>query len=322
MIRKTGNSPFVKEQKQPMVVNSITHCTPAHAASTAPRRETSNDEIDTDGQSTAEVEGPADHGSEEPIARSSDTGVTGNAKGVLRLLQEGHFKGVADVRLRINFHEEISALENERATQIAGEGLTTAVEDLKSQLEDLASTGDLTPEQAGVVSQASEEFSNSTASTVEELTSGSSIAPNESIARIRSQFEQLAATLNAALATDAANADNGESEPEQTVGVTVETTLTGAGNATSGDSPVPPLDDPAEQSSEEVLADIIAQFLESLDRLKEEVQATTVLPPITDPPGQGQAFARFMTTYDELRSPADASSAGITANDPSVDLIG
>ena len=32
------------------------------------------------------------------------------AKGVIRLLQEGHFKGVADVRLRINFFDELTAL--------------------------------------------------------------------------------------------------------------------------------------------------------------------------------------------------------------------
>lgn len=28
-------------------------------------------------------------------------------KGVVRLLHEGHFKGVADIRLRINFHEQL-----------------------------------------------------------------------------------------------------------------------------------------------------------------------------------------------------------------------
>ncbi len=31
-------------------------------------------------------------------------------KGVLGLLQEGHFKGVADVRLRINFFDELAAI--------------------------------------------------------------------------------------------------------------------------------------------------------------------------------------------------------------------
>ena len=32
-------------------------------------------------------------------------------RGVIRLLQQGHFKGVADVRLRINFFDELSAID-------------------------------------------------------------------------------------------------------------------------------------------------------------------------------------------------------------------
>ena len=30
----------------------------------------------------------------------------------MRLIQEDHFKGVADVRLRINFHQQLQALED------------------------------------------------------------------------------------------------------------------------------------------------------------------------------------------------------------------
>lgn len=36
---------------------------------------------------------------------------TQEAKGVFRLLQEGHFNGVADIRLRINFFEELAGSE-------------------------------------------------------------------------------------------------------------------------------------------------------------------------------------------------------------------
>ena len=42
----------------------------------------------------------------EPTTEGEKT--TGRANGVLRLLDAGHFKGVADVRLRINFHDELS----------------------------------------------------------------------------------------------------------------------------------------------------------------------------------------------------------------------
>jgi hypothetical protein len=50
----------------------------------------------------------------------SDDGKSGRAHGVLRLLQEGHFNGVADVRLRINFFDELSAEANESARQTVG----------------------------------------------------------------------------------------------------------------------------------------------------------------------------------------------------------
>lgn len=44
-----------------------------------------------------------------PAAESAPS-ESGKTSGVIRLLQEGHFKGVADVRLRINFNDEIAQL--------------------------------------------------------------------------------------------------------------------------------------------------------------------------------------------------------------------
>ena len=44
------------------------------------------------------------------------------ARGVLRLLQEGHFKGVADLRLRINFAEELAGIELAEPSAPQGNG--------------------------------------------------------------------------------------------------------------------------------------------------------------------------------------------------------
>ena len=49
-------------------------------------------------------------------------------RGVLRLLEAGHFKGVADVRLRINFHDELEARAAERGREALG-GATDALID-------------------------------------------------------------------------------------------------------------------------------------------------------------------------------------------------
>ncbi|MHC4692251.1 MAG: hypothetical protein ACYS67_05890 [Planctomycetota bacterium] len=50
-----------------------------------------------------------------------ETTESSDSRGVLRLLQEGHFKGVADIRLRINFHDELAAIEAGKLQAIAEE---------------------------------------------------------------------------------------------------------------------------------------------------------------------------------------------------------
>lgn len=62
---------------------------------------------------------------------------SGRARGVIRLLQEGHFQGVADVRLRINFHEEISGLSSPSTEAGRGDvlqGFSSGVEEDLAQL--------------------------------------------------------------------------------------------------------------------------------------------------------------------------------------------
>ena len=96
--------------------------------------------------SQQEPPAPAAPGDDEPTNRAleavgsedSDESDTG-ASGVLRLLQDGHFKGVADVRLRINFHEEIIAAQTETAKSAAQEALTDLSNSVNAQLEQLAS---------------------------------------------------------------------------------------------------------------------------------------------------------------------------------------
>ncbi|MFP6615832.1 MAG: hypothetical protein VCB26_05470 [Candidatus Hydrogenedentota bacterium] len=66
----------------------------------------------------------ADSGQVQPPVAESTPSESGKTRGVIRLLQEGHFKGVVDVRLRINFHDEISQL----GSQAVGEEFSEASE--------------------------------------------------------------------------------------------------------------------------------------------------------------------------------------------------
>ena len=55
----------------------------------------------------------------------------------MRLLQDGHFKGVADVRLRINFHQEITRQQTAHLKEVAQEGVAGVIETIASQVNAL-----------------------------------------------------------------------------------------------------------------------------------------------------------------------------------------
>ena len=55
-----------------------------------------------------------------------------DSQGVLRLLQEGHFKGVSDIRLRINFFNELSAIEAEKLQAVANEQIDGILQSVDS----------------------------------------------------------------------------------------------------------------------------------------------------------------------------------------------
>ena len=57
--------------------------------------------------------------------------------GVLRNLQAGHFKGVADVRLRINFFEELSALASQQSRSTAQAEVGTLLTTVNEQVDQL-----------------------------------------------------------------------------------------------------------------------------------------------------------------------------------------
>ena len=84
-------------------------------------------------QTSSAVE--ADHGGDEspPV------------KGVIRNLLEGHYKGVADIRLRINFHDELASLQQAEALQLTGEKTTDLVDGIRFQAEIFTADLELIP---------------------------------------------------------------------------------------------------------------------------------------------------------------------------------
>jgi hypothetical protein len=62
----------------------------------------------------------------EPLVAEEESAVEettegSDSQGILRLLQEGHFKGVSDIRLRINFFNELASINAEQLQAVADE---------------------------------------------------------------------------------------------------------------------------------------------------------------------------------------------------------
>ena len=75
-------------------------------------------------------------------------------------MQEGHFKGVADVRLRINFHDELTAIEADQLKTAAQENIEGLISSLAATTapEALAEAPQLQQAFADAVQQAKSDF--------------------------------------------------------------------------------------------------------------------------------------------------------------------
>ncbi|MHC4950990.1 MAG: hypothetical protein ACYTEU_08410, partial [Planctomycetota bacterium] len=80
-------------------------------------------------------------------ATAQETESGEKTRGVIRLLQAGHFKGVADVRLRINFYDEIQALESQNLKTVAAGGFESLNQTVQEQITALKDSGFLDADQ-------------------------------------------------------------------------------------------------------------------------------------------------------------------------------
>lgn len=79
-------------------------------------------------------------------------------KGVLRLLEQGHFKGVSDVRLRINFFDELTAVRTAQVEAAAEEKVAAIVESVGAGVDSFLMDNELTQEQADGLQQLQDSF--------------------------------------------------------------------------------------------------------------------------------------------------------------------
>ncbi|MCZ6682418.1 MAG: hypothetical protein O7B26_04485 [Planctomycetota bacterium] len=233
-------------------------------------------------------------------AGEEDDGNSDEGLGVLRNLLAGHFKGVADVRLRINFFDELSAVANESAAAAASEEVNGLINTVNSQIDKLLSGLEIEQDASDGVAELLAGFGTAVDEGLDQF---SSDGDREAFAQlIESAFDSFVQQLRDLLyppeqpeapstdETDPADETAGESTvaavegeklapgDETTIGDTIETT------------PTP--DDP--------LADLISAFSEALASFMQSISTSSQLPELSEPSGNGVAYDKFLAIYNEM----------------------
>ncbi len=267
--------------------------------------------------------------SEEP------TGDEGKVPGVIRLLEAGHFKGVADVRLRINFFEQLSARAQAAAVPVVERESAELAAAVTAKVDELVTALAADDEAQEAVVELVEEFNTAVQTAVNEATSGDAIQTDALTAAIQAAFEVLKERLTELLdsslsepelpggrnvtppdpAVDRSGLSAGDAKADRSAaGELIDDRLsaTGATRTTRQSDadpiqPVGPLDTPDDAADDPALTldEAIAlwtdAFQEALSGLLASINQAVGLPDPSPPSGNGVAYDKFLAIYNNLR---------------------
>ncbi len=244
--------------------------------------------------------------------------------GVIRLLEAGHFKGVADVRLRINFFDELSDRAGQDGAAVAQQEVANLAETVGAAVGELV--GALPADEATeeLVSELVGEFDAALLVAVEELPAGEGVDPDALAEAIQLAFGTLLERLTTLLAGE--SGESGESEPPGdvdaaallgkgaggTTAVAASDTVAGESRATDrSDSVTANTVEPSDTAQEpggdlpsavdEALASLVAAFDQGLEDLLSAIHEAGQLPDPSPPSGNGGAYDKFLAIYNQLR---------------------
>ena len=221
-------------------------------------------------------------------------------RGVIRNLINGHFKGVADVRLRINFNDEITALEQAELAKVADSGLSTLSETISNEINTVLGSEEIDEEASLLIASALETFNNEITQIKTNISESGNL-----LSEIRTSFD------NFVLSVNPVTEEPVETEPPATDEIplaVIEETEEIPVPETDGLTGEIPLEETSQFSMEQFLADLTATFEAEMELLEATLANTRVLPEISEPSGNGKAFDKFLTIYDEIKGNINADS--------------
>lgn len=226
----------------------------------------------------------------EPVEEQDDGG---EGKGVLRLLQEEHFKGVADVRLRINFFDKLMALQTAQVQAAAAEKAPEAASDVAAVVDSFTAENELSEQQLADIEQLKAQFEQAATEPAE-----------DPVAAITSAFQAFVEALQNLFA-QVVEAQQPEEEPAgEPSGEQI-----GAGS-TEESEPTPEANEGPDWQG--FIENLQAAFSAALQELESDLSSVAALPPLSEPSGNGVAYEKFLTIYNQMLGiePAPEESTG------------
>ncbi|MDT8301310.1 MAG: hypothetical protein RQ760_07475 [Sedimentisphaerales bacterium] len=213
----------------------------------------------------AQIEEPP---STEPQSESKENDTE---KGVIRNLLAGHYKGVSDVRLRINFFEELAAIEAAEVRIVTVEKVGGVLESVGGVVNSFI-TGENKPadEQIASVLELQETF-----------TQAAGESQNEPAADLTSAFDDFVKGLRDLFAPPV------KTPEETTIPETEDDGITESSNTT-------------ELPWQTFLENLQSAFTAASDELTKAVTELNILPELSEPNGNGVAYEKFLAIYNDL----------------------
>lgn len=218
----------------------------------------------------------------------------GRARGALRLLEEGHFKGVPALRLSINFAEEIQAANGVKTQEAIGSALPGLQEELNGAIEAFIAETELTPEELETLESARDSFNTAVAGLLGGEEGVEAAGSSDIFGELRTAFQDF---LNSLIPPQEEPEGEAIIPVEESVEETPESTETIAPSAVITESETEP------SETNDVFAglrDTLSGIFESTISGLEETVAAINQPVIPEPEGNGRAYEKFLAAYNEL----------------------
>ncbi len=201
--------------------------------------------------------------------------------GVIRLLEAGHFKGVADVRLRINFHDQLEQRAADKTADTLRRGADELVKTTVSKTDEVLTSFTTDEAAREAVGASLDGFSESVDTTVATASKADDLDLDAITSDLRAAFDDLVQGLGDLFGpTDV-----------DSFGIDAPVSV-----APTADDP------PAIDAFEAALTELTDAFDLALSSLIESVESSVYLPDPSPAPGNGSAYDKFLGVYHNLGS--------------------